>query len=60
MINIILHILITFVYECINLSLLSLDREMTLFLDFGRRLMQLEINEIINNSRIIMNHQGMS
>jgi hypothetical protein len=60
MTNIILHILINFTYEYINLSILSLDSEMTLFLDFGRRLMQLEINDIINNSRIIMNHQGMS
>ena len=60
MMNINLQILIIFVYEYISLSLLSLDMEMTLFLNFGRRLMHAEIDEIINNSRYIMNHQGMN
>jgi hypothetical protein len=49
----------TGVYKFIKLSLLSFGRVNSVCLNLRRRFMQTEMNTSINNTRNIMNHQGM-
>jgi hypothetical protein len=49
----------TGVYNFIKLSLLFFGRLANICLTLRRRFMQPEMNTIVNNSKNIMNHQGM-